>query len=170
MSFFWLFFKIFPLSLIMSNLDYEGLWFSFLHVYCVWALLSFLDLRIYSSHKIWKTFSHYFFKVFCDPSPFLLPILSHLCLTLCNPMDCNPQDTSVHGDSPGKITGVGCHALLQGIFPTQGPSTSLLQLLHYKQVLYHWATRETFLFWGVSNYTHSGHLKLSYNSLMFFPL
>ena len=23
-------------------------------------------------------------------------------------------------DSPGKRTGVGCHALLQGIFPTQG--------------------------------------------------
>ena len=27
---------------------------------------------------------------------------------------------SVHGDSPGKNIGVGCHALLQGIFPTQG--------------------------------------------------
>ena len=27
---------------------------------------------------------------------------------------------SVHGDSPGKNTRVGCHALLQGIFPTQG--------------------------------------------------
>ena len=24
------------------------------------------------------------------------------------------------GDSPGKYTGVVCHALLQGIFPTQG--------------------------------------------------
>ena len=29
-------------------------------------------------------------------------------------------DSSVHGDSPGKNTGVGCHALLQGIFLTQG--------------------------------------------------
>ena len=27
--------------------------------------------------------------------------------------------SSVHGDSPGRNTGVGCHALLQGIFPTQ---------------------------------------------------
>ena len=43
-----------------------------------------------------------------------------LCLTLCDPMDCSPQGSSVHGDSPGKNTGVGCHALLQGIFPTQG--------------------------------------------------
>ena len=36
--------------------------------------------------------------------------------TLCNPMDCSPPGSSVHGDSPGKNTGVGCHALLQGIF------------------------------------------------------
>ena len=35
-------------------------------------------------------------------------------------MDCNPLGSSVHGDSPGKYTGVGCQALLQGIFPTQG--------------------------------------------------
>ena len=27
--------------------------------------------------------------------------------------------SSVHEDPPGKNTGVGCHALLQGIFPTQ---------------------------------------------------
>ena len=31
----------------------------------------------------------------------------------------------VHGDSPGKNTGVGCHALLQGIFPTQGLNSGL---------------------------------------------
>ena len=35
------------------------------------------------------------------------------------PMDCNPPGSSVPGDSPGKNTGVGCHALLQGIFRTQ---------------------------------------------------
>ena len=29
-------------------------------------------------------------------------------------------------DSPGKNTGVGCHALLQGIFPTQGSNSSLM--------------------------------------------
>ena len=34
-------------------------------------------------------------------------------------MDCSPPGSSVHGDSPGENTGVGCHALLQGIFPTQ---------------------------------------------------
>ena len=42
------------------------------------------------------------------------------CPTLCDPMDCSPPGSSVHGDAPGKNTGVGCHVLLQGIFPTQG--------------------------------------------------
>ena len=39
------------------------------------------------------------------------------CPTVCDPMDCSPPG-SVHGDSPGKYTGVSCHALLQGISPT----------------------------------------------------
>ena len=42
------------------------------------------------------------------------------CLTLCDPMDSHPPGSSVPGDSPGRNTGVGCHGLLQGIFPTQG--------------------------------------------------
>ena len=43
-------------------------------------------------------------------------------------------------DSPSKNTGVGCHALLQGIFLTQGLN---LHLLHCRQILYHWATGES---------------------------
>ena len=52
------------------------------------------------------------------------------CLTLCSPMDCSPLGSSVHGDPPGMNTGVGCHALLQGIFPTQELNQHLLCLLH----------------------------------------
>ena len=37
-------------------------------------------------------------------------------------------------DSPGKNTQVGCHFLLQGIFPTQGLNTGLL---HCRQILFH---------------------------------
>ena len=37
-------------------------------------------------------------------------------------------------DSPGKSTGVGCRALLQGIFSTQGSNPSLLCLLHWEAV------------------------------------
>ena len=36
----------------------------------------------------------------------------------CDPMDCSQPGFSVHGDSPGRNTEVGCHFLLQGIFPT----------------------------------------------------
>ena len=35
-------------------------------------------------------------------------------------------------DSPGKDTGAGCHALLQGVFPTQGSNLCLLCLLHWQ--------------------------------------
>ena len=49
-------------------------------------------------------------------------------------MDCSLPGSSVHGDSPGKNTGVGCHSLLQRIFPTQGSNSGLP---HCRQVLYH---------------------------------
>ena len=42
------------------------------------------------------------------------------CPALCDPKDWSPPGSSVHGDSPGRNTRVGCQALLQGIFPTQG--------------------------------------------------
>ena len=35
-------------------------------------------------------------------------------------MDCSPLASSVHGMSSGKNSGVGCHFLLQGVFPIQG--------------------------------------------------
>ena len=55
-------------------------------------------------------------------------------LTLCDPMDCTSPGSFVHGDSPGKNTGGGGHALLQGIFPTQGLN---LGLLYCGWILYH---------------------------------
>ena len=61
------------------------------------------------------------------------------CLPLCDPIDWTRPGSSVHGDSPGKNTGVGCHALLQGVFPMQG---SNLGLPHGGRILYHLSTRE----------------------------
>ena len=43
-------------------------------------------------------------------------------------------------DSPGKKTGVGCHALLQGIFPAQGLNPALL---YCRQILYHLSHQES---------------------------
>ena len=69
-----------------------------------------------------------------SPACPVLFLVAQLCPTLCYPMDCNPPSSSVHVDSPGKNTGVGCHALLQGIFPIQGSNPGLL---HCKWILYH---------------------------------
>ena len=82
------------------------------------------------------------------------------CPTLCDPTDCSPPGFSVYHqlpellkfmsvesvmpsnhliffrpllilpDSPYNSTGIGCHACLQGIFPTQGSNPCLLCLLH----------------------------------------
>jgi hypothetical protein len=63
----------------------------------------------------------------------VLCLVPQLCPTLCDPMDCSLPGSSVHEDSPGKNTGVGCHALLQGIFPIQGLN---LGLPHCRWILY----------------------------------
>ena len=47
---------------------------------------------------------------------------------LCNPTNCSPPGSSCLWDSPDKNTGVGCHFLLQWIFPTQGLNPRLLRL------------------------------------------
>ena len=67
---------------------------------------------------------------------YALPVLflgTQSCPTLCDPMDCSPLGSSVHGDSLGKNTSVGCHVLLQGIFPTQGLNPGIL---HCRWILY----------------------------------
>ena len=65
---------------------------------------------------------------------FLLCFVTQLCLNLCDSMYCSLPGSSVPEDSPGKNTGVGCHAFLQGIFPTQGLNSGLL---HCRWTLYH---------------------------------
>ena len=62
-----------------------------------------------------------------------MSLITQSCLTLCDPMNSSPPDSSVHGGFPGKTTGVGCHAFLQGIFPTQGSNSGLP---HCRWILY----------------------------------
>ena len=54
------------------------------------------------------------------------------CLTLLQPHGLWPTRLHCQWDFSGKNTGVGCHALLQGIFPTQGSNLHLLHLLHWQ--------------------------------------
>ena len=67
----------------------------------------------------------------CSILPFVCILVTQSCPTLCDSMDCSP---------PGKDTRVGCHFLLQRIFPTQGSS---LGLLHCRQILYHLSYEES---------------------------
>ena len=48
------------------------------------------------------------------------------CVRLCDPVDCSLLGSSVNGIFSDKNTGVCCHFLLQGIFPTQGLNLGLL--------------------------------------------
>ena len=72
----------------------------------------------------------------------MLCLLAQSSLTFCDPVDCSPPGSSVHGDSPGKNTGLGCHALLPcpPIFPTQGLNPGLP---HCRWILYHLSYQES---------------------------
>ena len=84
-------------------------------------LLHFLlNLALLSSQP--DLFGSWFHHVLCCAYS-----LGHVRL-FATPWDC------VHGDSPDKNTEVGCHALLQGIFPIQVSNPGLL---HCRQIVYH---------------------------------
>ena len=62
---------------------------------------------------------------------FTLCSVAQSCLTLLRTHGLySPLGSSVHGVTPGRNTGMGCHFLLQGIFLTQGLNWCLLRLLH----------------------------------------
>ena len=66
-------------------------------------------------------------------APHAMPCsVAQSCLTLCDPMDCSPPGSSIHGIFQAKNTGVGCHLLLQGILPTQELNSYLSHLLHWQ--------------------------------------
>ena len=52
--------------------------------------------------------------------------VAQLCLTLCDPMNCSPPGSSVHGILQARILEWVATALQQGIFPTQGLNPVLL--------------------------------------------
>ena len=63
-------------------------------------------------------------------------------LTLCDPMDCSPPGSSVHGIFQARILARVAIFLLQVIFPTQESNPSLLCLLHCRWILYLLSIRE----------------------------
>ena len=69
-------------------------------------------------------------------------LVAQSCPTLCDPMDCSPPGSSVHGDSPDKNTGVGCPVLLQRIFPNLGSNPRLLNCRWILYCLSHQGSQE----------------------------
>ena len=102
-------------------------------IYSIMTLTPLMDSRPYWSngefdyahllHKSWVLLLSSF-------------LVAQLCLTLSWPRGVEPIRLLCPWDFPGKNTGVGCHFLLQGIFPTQG---SNLRLLHWQLILSRWA-------------------------------
>ena len=72
-------------------------------------------------------------------------LVTQSCPILCDPMNCNPPGFSVHGDSPSRNIGLDCHALLQGIFPTQRPNPGLP---HCRWIIYCLSHKEAQEYWS----------------------
>ena len=65
------------------------------------------------------------------------------CLTLCNPMDCNPQGSSVHGISQARtLEWVAIFSSRASSWPKDQTTVSCIS----RQILYHWVTWEAHLF------------------------
>ena len=63
----------------------------------------------------------------------LYVLVTQLCLSLYDPMDCSLARLLCPWNSPGKYTGMGCHSLHQRMFLTQELNQDLL---HCRQILY----------------------------------
>ena len=82
-----------------------------------------LDMEQWTGSKLGK---EYIKAVYFHPAyltylqSVVLCLVAQSCPTLCDLMDCSQSGSSLHGNSPGKNTGVGCLAHLQEISPTKG--------------------------------------------------
>ena len=86
------------------------------------------------SHKLfWRLFFNFLKLLFSHSIPAVV-----MCLTLQS-HGLQPPRLLCPWDSPGKNTGVRCHFLLQGIFPTQGSNPHFLCFLHSSSHCYNYA-------------------------------
>ena len=101
---------------------FSGIFFLFINECLIWILLLALVIFFESEMKV---------------------LVTQFYPTLCNPMNCSQASPSM-GFSRQEYwvaisfsnTGVGGHALLQGIFPTQGSNPGLP---HRRWILYHFS-------------------------------
>ena len=119
--------------------------FSFVFVYDLCQMSSELRYGIYCRVCGKNLCSYRFFIILSNGDNFVFTksllhlatfcVLTQSCLTLCDLVDCNPPGSSLHGIFLAEVQKeMGCHFLLQRIFPTQGSNPGLPLC---RQVLYH---------------------------------
>ena len=91
-------------------------------------LLGFVDGGLLLSSHDFPSMHTYLY-----PHSLFIREVTQSCPILCDPMDCSPPGSSVHGVFQARGLEVGCHFLLQGIFLTQGLNPGIP---HCRQMLY----------------------------------
>ena len=104
-------------SMKFCHFNYNVSWCGVLWVHLVWNSLCFLDLNVSLISQVKEVFS-------C-----VLSLVTQLCPTLWDSMDCSPPGSPVHGDSPGKNTWSGLPCPSPGDLPNPGvkPRSPALQ-------------------------------------------
>ena len=114
----------------------------------------FPSIKVFSNESAFciRWLKHWNFSFSISPSNEYSGLISFVCVCVSHSVVLNSLQT--HGlqptrllcpwDFPGKDTGVGCHFLLQGIFPTHGLNPGLL---HCRQILYRLSYREVLKSW-----------------------
>ena len=107
--------------------------------YCLFVFLA--KTPVYSSSSLSPSYSRAWLLV--DRLQCLCLQLLQACLSLCNPMDCSPPDSSVHGIFRARILDWFAISFSRGSSqPKDGTSLSCVSCIS-RQILHCWAIRET---------------------------
>ena len=105
----------------------------------IWSFLYLPSLRVDFEHLRGENHILLAFKFLVPRIEFVCVCASHSVVSdSSRPHGLQPTRCFCPQNSLGKNTRVGCHALLQGIFPTQRSNQCLLCLLRRQGHLYHW--------------------------------
>ena len=102
------------------------------------------DWNELSAVVVWQIHSYYSISCGQDTSPSVSSCVNQMgacmdvqliqsCPTLCDPVNCSPPGSSVHGILQARILEQVAMPSSRGIFPTQGLNP---HLLHWRQILY----------------------------------
>ena len=110
-------------------------------IYFNFSLIAFLWLKLSEFSINSCNFEKAFIEKILHVSPMLVHVwsITELSSILCDPMDCSPPGSSVHGIFLERIL-EWLAIFLHGIFLTQCSNPCLLCLLHCRWILYCWST------------------------------